>query len=450
MKKYLSILIFILAFANVEAQRVHFSKLQVQKNGLYYQINTIPPFTGTAYEVHPPEGEKAREKAKSDYEAYLRSAKKMEEVEFKEGKPHGKALGWDQFGQKVYQATFVEGVQQGLEQQWFPNGKKKVEIMYENGVPNGVATEWYIDGTKKSQGEYVTGREQGTHTWWYKNGNKDQEITYQTGLEEGEVRKWYEDGSKMLVNEFKNGKRDGTSTEWYKNGTKKAEGTYSEDKEDGKLSSWDAEGKLLDLKIYEKGELKQSMNYRSGGIRSHEGFVQIFNEKKSFFKLDIKGETVKTINTGNIGFIVDGKILQMLNIPVSKFQRGGPQMSEVGILEMQMRNEMNNVRTSLGEEGMDIFPEKMEGSTRSGREYLHWYFKPPIKPGDEKKARTVREEHYLSTICGQQILVLQSIVTNSDKREDIIKLLKDTAETIQVEQKRIDMNAVRAEILAGK
>ncbi len=450
MKKYLFILIAACTVASAQAQRVHFSKLEMQKNGLFYQINTIPPFTGTAFEVHPPEGEKQKEKATNDYEAYLRSAQKMEEVEFKAGKTDGKALGWDQFGQKVYQANFVAGVQQGQEQQWYPNGQKKVDIIYLDGVPNGMMTEWYMDGAKKSQGEYTMGREQGLHSWWYKNGNKDQEITYATGLEEGAVKKWYEDGSKMLVNEFQNGERSGTSTEWYKNGQKKAEGTYVNGKEDGKLSSWDAEGKLLDVKIYKAGELIESMNYRSGGIRNHTGFVQIFNEMKSFFKMEVKGTEVKTINTGNIGFVVDGKILQMISVPLKKFQRGGPQMSEQGVLEMQMRDEMNNVRQSLGETGIDVFPEHALGSTANGREYLHWYFKPPIKSGDEKKARTVREEHYLSTICGDQILVLSSIVTNSDKREDIIKLLKDTAETIEVSKKRIDMNAVRAEILGRK
>ena len=108
---------------NVNAQkRVHFSKIEIQKNGLYYQINTIDAFTGTAYEVHPPKNEKEKEKAKNEYEAFLKTARKREEVDFVNGKTHGKARGWDEYGKKTYEAEFVEGMQEGLERQWFPTG----------------------------------------------------------------------------------------------------------------------------------------------------------------------------------------------------------------------------------------------------------------------------------------------------------------------------------------
>ena len=189
------------------------------------------------------------------------------------------------------------------------------------------------------------------------------------------------------------------------------------------------------------------MDYRSGGIRNQEGFVQVFNEMTSFFTVDVKGSRVKTINTGNIGFIVDGKILQMLAIPKSKFNRGMMPLQGEGLLLAQMRDEMNNIRSTMTDEvAGELFPEH-EMVNIDGREALHWYFKVPVKTGDENKARTVLEEHYLSTECGDYILVLSSIYTNSDDRNDIIKLLKNTTKTIQMKKERVDLNALRKEII---
>jgi len=448
MNKYLLSLVILCFSIHLNAQkRVHFSKIEIQKNNLYYQINTIDPFTGTAYEVYPPKDEKEKEKAKEDFEAFLKTARKQEEVQFVDGKTDGKARGWDEFGQKVYEANFVAGVQEGLERQWYPTGQQKVEVTYVQSVPHGVATEWYITGEKKSQGEYVNGRENGTHTWWYNSSVKDQQITYADGLEEGMIRKWYENGERMLEAQYEGGERNGTSTEWYKNGQQKAFGAYVAGKEDGAFKAWSSKGKLLDVKVYTNGELIKSMDYRSGGIRSQEGFVQVFNEMTSFFTVDVKGSGVKTINTGNIGFIVDGKVLQMLAIPKSKFSRGMMPLQGEGLLLAQMRDEMNNIRSTMTDEvAGELFPEH-EMVNINGREALHWYFKSPMKTGDENKARTVLEEHYLSTECGDYILVLSSIYTNSDDRNAIIKLLKDTAKTIQMKKERVDLNALRKEII---
>ncbi len=451
MKKYILMMsIFCLSVNGYAQKRVHFSKIEIQNNKLYYQINTIEPFTGKAFEVYSPEDDKQKEKAKEEYEAFLKTARKKEEVDFVDGKMHGKAKGWDEYGQKIYEANFVEGIQEGLERQWYSNGEQKVEVTYTQSVPNGMATEWYPSGGKKSEGEYANGREQGLHTWWHENGNKDQQITYSEGLEEGTIRKWYENGERMLEAQFEGGERNGTNTEWYANKQKKAEGNYVAGKENGRFSSWSSKGKLLDVKEYEQGELIKSMDYRSGGIRSNAGFIQVFNEMTSFFTVDVRGSKVKTINTGNIGFITDGKILQMIALPVSNFSRGNMPLQGEGLLLAQMRDEMNNVRSTLSEEvALELFPEH-EMVNSNGREALHWHFKAPIKSGDENKARTVLEEHYLSTVCGDYILVLSSVVTNSDQRADIIQLLKNTAETIDMKKNRIDLNALRSEILKQK
>lgn len=221
--KLLLILItsFLISATLFSQKRVHFTEIEMQANGLFYQINTIPPFTGTAFDVYPPETPKEKEKAKNDYGAYLRSAKVREEIQFKNGIKEGKAVSYDQFRAKLWQCTFINGKKEGLETQWYARGEKKLEINYTNNVPNGMYTEWWKNGKVKSDGNYELGREQGVHNWYYENGQKDQVVPYKFGKANGTVENWYENGQKKLSSEFKEGKHHGKTTEWYENGKRK-------------------------------------------------------------------------------------------------------------------------------------------------------------------------------------------------------------------------------------
>jgi len=182
------VLALCLGFSVYGQKRVHFSELEMQADGRFYQINTIPPSTGTAFEVHPPQNERQKEKQKMDPAGYLRTGPKREQVTFKEGKPNGMARGWDELGQKIYESNMVNGLQQGLEKQWYPSGKLKSEVPFEQGKPNGLAIQYWEKGTKKSEGQYQNGVEQGTHTWWFEDGSKDQQVDYEQGIVNGLVK----------------------------------------------------------------------------------------------------------------------------------------------------------------------------------------------------------------------------------------------------------------------
>ncbi len=426
-------------FLVAQGQRVHFSQIELQKNGLYYQVNTIPPFTGTAYDVHPPLDPNDKKKAKEDYEAYLKTGRKSEEVNFKEGKKHGKAMGFDQLGHKIFQAHFVEGKKHGLEEQWYAKGEKKLEVPFENDKPNGIATEWHKNGKKKSESPFKNGREEGLHKWWFEDGSKDQEVPFKDGKANGIVKNWYPSGQIKLESSFKEGVHHGKTLEWHPNGQKKAEGEFVEGKENGTMSSWSSKGQILDEKIYEMGNLLKAMDYRSAGIRTKTGFKQVFNELQSNYSVSITGGTVKTINTRNIGFIIDGKILQLLNVPMDALSAGGATAQDKA-LEAFYASEMKQAAKDFGQA---VEAQKEEMKINGKLNALYWKFEVPVKKGKENVVRRVLEEHFLAVVCKNDILLISSALTNNDQPAQISALLKKVADSIDISDKPIDLNAIR-------
>lgn len=424
--------------------RALFSELELQRDGKYYRINTIPPFSGVAYDIHPPVTEKQKQKAKLDYNAYLRSAQKKEEVTFKNGVPDGKAVGWDEYGQKVYEATFVAGVQQGLERQWYPNGKNKAEANYQDGEIFGMTKQWFDNGNRQFEGVFENGKEEGLHVWWFKSGGKDQEVDYANGNIEGFVRNWYENGEMRLEARFENNLANGTSTEWYDNGQKKGEGSYKDGKEEGTFHTFSRKGKLLDELVYKQGELKIERDFRNASIRAKEGFVYIFNEKNTFFTVNIDGANVRPVKTGNITFIVDRKIIQLLSVEASGAL--DPNQSSDPILREAMKAELTNIIKDLK---APVETESSLSKTSSGIPYMYWSFTNP-KASKDPSLRGVLEEHFITLLVNDQILHLSSAVTNKDRPEAIRSLLQNVANTVKISENRIDLNQVRKAVLGNQ
>jgi len=416
--------------------RVHFTEIEMQPNGLYYRINTIPPFTGTAFEVYPPETPKQKEKAVKDYGAYLRSAKVREEIQFKNGIKEGKAMSFDQFGAKLWQCNFVNGKKEGLETQWYARGEKKLEINYTNNVPNGMYTEWWKNEKIKSDGNYELGREQGVHNWYYESGQKDQEVPYKFGKANGTVINWYENGQKKLSSEFKEGKHNGKTTEWYDNGTMKADGNFYDGMEDGEMLAWARNGQLLDKKIYEKGALMKSYDYRSAGIKTSGGFIQVFNGLNANYTAEIKADKVKAINTYNIGYIVDRKLLELHNAPFKLLQAttGEDAIRKQKKLIIDVAKQDFKTDIDVTEKALTL---------SNGLKGIHFKYEVPLKKGQENVQRRVLEEHFYILVVQKEVLVISGAVTNNDREAVVLRMMNEVANSVKTFTEPIDLNQFR-------
>lgn len=399
-----------------------------QIKGLYYQRNTIDPFTGTAYEE------------------FGNGNKKMN-IPIKNGKVHGTAREWNMNGDKVYEASFENGVQVGKETQWYATGDKKVELNYVNGQPDGICTEWHKNGQKKSEGTFRNGKEEGEHNWWFSSGQLDQQVFYKNGLSDGIIKNWYQSGQIKLESHYTTGEKNGPTFKWHQNGQKKSEEQYKLGKSDGEAHFWSKAGIIQGIQIFENGSLIKDINYRSGNINIGDGYLQVFNEANSFFTVPITGDNVRTPERQKIiTYVVDGMLLQIFNVSNKNFVDSLETFdSDDGLLNAYKDYETALVSATEPDFQYEFNAEFL--TLDNEKKVLHWYFKSPSSLDEEQKPRTVQEEHYLSMICNQQVLSLYSAVTNSDDPLKVKKMLFRIANGVIIYENRIDLNELAINII---
>jgi len=410
--------VFVLPLQAQVKKKIKYYELDVNR-GLFFQPNTIEPYEGVAFDEFP-------------------NGQKKIEVPIKGGKMHGTVKEWAKNGQKIYSTQYENGVQVGKEEQWYPIGIKRMELNYVNGAAEGICTEWHKNEEKKSEGLFRNGKEEGEHKWWFLNGSKDQVIFFENGLIEGTMKNWYPSGQLKLESNYRAGKLEGSSTEWYDNGQKKWTASYKTDMKNGESYNWGKHGQLFGKQVYRNDKLREDYNYRSGNIKMINGFIQVFNKLKSFYKVDITGKKVNEADEKNsIIYAVDGLFLHIYDVPVDSVSMD--KIAEKELLLKYSEQEKALIEKQLG---TSITIETKFEKTKTGQPYLHWSFVSPSSKEKEQKPRTVQKEHYISMLCEAQILNLHSIVTNSDEPTDVTAMLKRIANTVKIEKERIDLNAL--------
>lgn len=94
----------------------------VERDGLWYEIDSEAPFTGTMAEYWPG-GEKKVEaelldgKVNGKVTEWYENGQEASETEYRDGKLHGKATGWYENGQKRAEVEFNEG-EETSRQEW--------------------------------------------------------------------------------------------------------------------------------------------------------------------------------------------------------------------------------------------------------------------------------------------------------------------------------------------
>ncbi len=129
----------------------------------------------------------------------------------------GRSVGTYENGQKKVEGTFKDGKENGKRAAWFENGQKEGEATWKDGKQDGKRTEWYENGQKQEEATFKDGKPDGKRTFWYESGQKQEENTFKDGKEDGKATVWYPNGQKAYENTYKDGKKI-ESTTWDENG----------------------------------------------------------------------------------------------------------------------------------------------------------------------------------------------------------------------------------------
>lgn len=424
--KSFSLFLFSCIFSlQLMAQKAPFELLDLQRDGNYYQRNHPTPFSGEAFENY-------------------KNGKKKSRAEFKNGKLNGKVTTWHETGEKSTLVNYKNGITVGTEIHWYDTGVKKLEISYDNeGLASGICKEYYANGILKSEGKYEKDLEEGLHKWYFQNEDLDQTIVYVKGLPNGKVKHYYEGGKMKMNADYKEGVPSGKVIHYYKKGGKKKESNYIAGKEQGKDFLWSDKGLLLEERDYVDGKEIAYMNYRSAGIKTKKGFLQVFNEKESFFTVHVNHKGwVRSKPSKDITYVVDDFVLQIFNVPVSSFNKESG-LDDEALLQKHMESEKAFVEKGTG----STITVQKEFKRVKNNVYLHWSFESPgLKDVRNPSHKTVAKEHYFTFVCNKQILMLYVPQTKGNNESKILAAVQDIASTVEIKPNRIDMNQLRIEI----
>lgn len=128
------------------------------------------PFTGRLYENFSTLG---------DSTTLIRKL----EIDIRDGKAHGRSVGYFKDGKPEVEEFFIEGVSDGLRTRWSPEGWKKSEERIEHGKLNGTFIEWHGNGTKALEMTLMEGKPDGTAEAWHPDG----QIKSRTRFESGKI-----------------------------------------------------------------------------------------------------------------------------------------------------------------------------------------------------------------------------------------------------------------------
>jgi hypothetical protein len=190
---------------------------------------------------------------------------------------------------------------------------------------------------------------------------------------------------------------------------------------------------LLSLMI----SAQQKRTYGRLSIKSAYGYLFISNTDEKSYTLEIRGKDVEPLKGGsNSAFIVDGKLIQIVQADKAAFVSANEKLSEEAILEKHKVWESEYLSGQFGKK-LDLKTEKV---TVKDFKTLFWGYARP-------SANTEYDRDYLlSKVVGKNVLALTASLSIGDKVTDYQKFLVETMATLKVSDEPFDVQKLTEEI----
>ena len=184
-------------------------------------------------------------------------------------------------------------------------------------------------------------------------------------------------------------------------------------------------------------QINQQGDYRSGAIKSSNGYLLVWNQPNNYYILEIKGKDVRQTSTERKFFSVDGMFLQIVDAPVKDIIQAanGQKLADKSILEAHRDWELKFLETEYKEK---LKTESSWQKLASGKDALLWQFGVP-----ETAKGNVRKQVYLSLVQGDYVLMLGGAVTDTIEETATRQLLLNTIETLKTSDKPTDLQKLR-------
>jgi len=271
----------------------------VERNNIFYEVNSDDPYTGSTYQTHP----NGQLKYKSTY---------------MKGKLDGPKEEYHENGQLLSSIFYKENkIVDGVIKYFDKNGNLKKTESYKNGLKNGLAQTYYTDGSIFTKVSYEDGYELPEYISYFSNGQVSIKSHRYSGLYES----YFSDGQLELKTTKIGGKNNGVTEEYTFFNKLKTKGTYSSGEIiDGEIRYYDDSGNLKTIVRYSNGDrFLEEGYYENGQIESKEEIIDYRRDGISiyYFKngnIKSKGEYRKGKKIGlHEEFYSNGELKQKNN-----------------------------------------------------------------------------------------------------------------------------------------
>jgi hypothetical protein len=185
-------------------------------------------------------------------------------------------------------------------------------------------------------------------------------------------------------------------------------------------------------------------DYRTAAIKTESGALLVWNQPDNYFTLEIKGQDVRPNNsTSDIFFKVDGLIIQVQVAAISQFVKDSNKESQTAQAILAAHRDWE-----AGYAG-GIFHKKLDVQSsplklKSGSDALFWKFEMPKGFNQEAK-----KQLYVTVINNGYVIVLNGVVTEQTKEEDVKQLLLRIMETLKVSLTPFNLQELQENIRRG-
>ncbi|MDC6461128.1 toxin-antitoxin system YwqK family antitoxin [Gammaproteobacteria bacterium] len=222
----------------------------VERDGLYYQINSEESFTGII-------------------ESYFDSIHFTDNDCSEEDRTDNilNLFGLDylclEFGNSKVLKSKTKNKKQRVNIQMRSGDVLKGRKEYRNGKLDGLVesffenTETFLSGQLREKINYKDGELNGPYEVYYENGQLKEKGNHQDGERDRPYENYYENGQLKEKGNFKDGKRDGLFERYHENGQLELKGNFKEGKEDGLWNYFNQDGELTSTKEWKDGVLQE-------------------------------------------------------------------------------------------------------------------------------------------------------------------------------------------------
>ena len=105
--------------------------------------------------------------------------------------------------------SYFNGVEEGTQKKWYPNGQLSEQRFYINGKKEGIQQGWWPNGKQKFYFKTYNNEYTGEFREWLETGLLIKCFHYENGYEVGSQRLWWNDGTVRANYVIKNGKKYG-------------------------------------------------------------------------------------------------------------------------------------------------------------------------------------------------------------------------------------------------